>query len=116
MARLSTAYFCTECGSETPRWQGQCPVCHAWNTLVEEPGTRSRAKSARSAPRAGAAPKAEAVLLREIAPESAKRCSTGLAELDFVLGGGVVSGSLVLLGGEPGIGKSTLLLQVAGNL
>jgi DNA repair protein RadA/Sms len=114
MARLTTGFFCTECGSETPRWQGQCPVCQAWNTLVEEPSAgpgKARSRT-RTTTRAATAP----VKLRAVEPQATQRWSTGLDELDFVLGGGVVPGSIVLLGGEPGIGKSTLLLQVAGRL
>ncbi|MGH7466353.1 MAG: DNA repair protein RadA [Longimicrobiales bacterium] len=115
MARQSTAFFCTECGNETPRWQGQCPACHAWNTLAEEPAA-PRARAARSggppADRSHSAP----IRLRAVERQATRRWSTGLDELDFVLGGGIVPGSLVLLGGEPGIGKSTLLLQVAGKL
>ncbi|MGH8434847.1 MAG: DNA repair protein RadA [Pseudomonas sp.] len=114
MAKLSTAFFCTECGNETARWQGQCPVCQAWNTLVEEPAA-SRSKSTRtratSVARADAAP----VKLRDVEHAATRRSSSGLPELDFVLGGGIVPGSIVLLGGEPGVGKSTLLLQVAAE-
>ncbi|MEX2283501.1 MAG: DNA repair protein RadA [Gemmatimonadota bacterium] len=114
MAKLSTAFFCTDCGSETARWQGQCPVCQAWNTLVEEPSA-ARGKTGRRETTAQRAPAVAAVKLRDVEPQSMQRWSTGVGELDFVLGGGVVPGSLVLLGGEPGIGKSTLLLQVAGK-
>ncbi len=115
MAKLSTAFFCTECGNETARWQGQCPICRAWNTLVEEPAT-ARIKGARRESAPARAPVSAAVKLRDVEPQSTKRWSTGVGELDFVLGGGVVPGSLVLLGGEPGIGKSTLLLQVAAQV
>src|SRR5687768_2499740 len=117
MAKLKTAFFCTECGNETPRWQGQCPACNAWNTLAAEPvrTTRStRAESSRSVARTASA--AAPVRLADVATEESSRWSTGISELDFVLGGGVVPGSLVLVGGEPGIGKSTLLLQVAARL
>jgi DNA repair protein RadA/Sms len=116
MAKLSTAFFCTECGSETARWQGQCPVCQSWNTLVEEPSA-ARGKGARREPRAAArTPAVTPVKLRDVEPQATLRWSTGIGELDFVLGGGIVPGSLILLGGEPGIGKSTLLLQVAGRV
>jgi DNA repair protein RadA/Sms len=107
-------FFCTECGNETPRWQGQCPACQAWNTLVQEPAP-ARAHAGRS--RAASSPSVPTVVkLRDVEAQAVRRLSSGLDELDFVLGGGIVPGSLVLLGGEPGIGKSTLLLQVAGGL
>src|SRR5688572_16339933 len=115
MAKVSTAFFCTDCGSETARWQGQCPVCQAWNTLVEEPSAPRGKSTRRETSQARTSP-VSAVKLRDVEPQSTKRWSTGIDELDFVLGGGVVPGSLVLLGGEPGIGKSTLLLQVAGKM
>lgn len=113
MAKTKTAYFCTDCGNETARWQGQCPACGSWNTLVEE--LKAAGPRARSGPEPrGAEP--EPVRLREVGAAGTGRWSSGVTELDFVLGGGVVPGSLVLVGGEPGIGKSTLLLQVAGRL
>src|SRR5690606_29755513 len=119
MAKVRTTYFCTECGNETPRWQGQCPACRAWNTLVEEPVQRTRRGGSRSASalrqriRDGAAVPSR---LSEVQGGETTRWATGLDEFDFVLGGGVVPGSLVLVGGEPGVGKSTLLLQVAARL
>ena len=113
MAKTRTVFFCTECGNETARWQGQCPACSAWNTLVEEPHSPRR-KSAAAAPRASAS--ATAAKLADLVTNLEQRWPTGLDELDFVLGGGVVPGSLILIGGEPGIGKSTLLLQVAARL
>jgi DNA repair protein RadA/Sms len=118
MPKTKTAFFCRECGNETPRWQGQCPACREWNTLVEEPAAPRRAKAAASSsgPLARGAGDAVPVRLREVQGAEAGRWSTGLDELDFVLGGGIVPGSVVLIGGEPGIGKSTLLLQVAGRL
>jgi DNA repair protein RadA/Sms len=113
MSRNRTAFFCTDCGNETPRWQGQCPTCHAWNTLVEEPlAPLERGGRSRFDPRPVAAPQK----LSEVAADEHRRWSCGLDEFDFVLGGGVVPASLVLVGGEPGIGKSTLLLQVAARL
>ena len=113
MAKTKTAFFCTDCGNETARWQGQCPACGAWNTLVEEPTAKSqKEKIARS--RAPA--RARSQRLRDITSSSQARWATDLAEFDFVIGGGIVPGSLVLIGGEPGIGKSTLLLQVAARL
>ncbi|MEX0907601.1 MAG: DNA repair protein RadA [Gemmatimonadota bacterium] len=116
MAKARTVFFCTDCGNETPRWEGQCPACSAWNTLAEEP---SRAKSgAKPTGRVAAPPGAGAtpVRLSDVTGSESARWSTGLRELDFVLGGGVVPGSIVLVGGEPGIGKSTLLLQAAARL
>ncbi len=116
MMKQRTTFFCTECGNETPRWQGQCPACHAWNTLVEEPVRRTRRAAARRPePSRGAAP-ASPIRLGDVAGADIARWRSGIDELDFVLGGGVVPGSLVLIGGEPGIGKSTLLLQVAAAL
>ncbi|MDB4948760.1 MAG: repair protein RadA [Gemmatimonadetes bacterium] len=118
MAKTKTAYFCRECGNETPRWQGQCPACRAWNTLVEEPaapkGVRARAAVGASpgASGGGAVPRR----LRDVEGTESQRWTTGLGEFDFVLGGGIVPGSVVLVGGEPGIGKSTILLQVASRL
>ena len=114
MARTRTAFFCTDCGNETPRWQGQCPACGAWNTLAEEPVTpRSSARVPTRAPTRAAS---EPVALRDVETTDAARSTTGIDELDFVLGGGVVPGSVVLVGGEPGVGKSTLLLQCAARL
>ncbi|MFW6201562.1 MAG: DNA repair protein RadA [Gemmatimonadota bacterium] len=127
MAKTRTTFYCTECGNETPRWLGQCPACEAWNSLVEEPTTRRRRKGSGSrGGRSGAggaggrggagANAARPVRLSDVEGGDTARWTTGLDELDFVLGGGVVPGSLVLVGGEPGIGKSTLLLQVAARL
>lgn len=122
MSKTKTAFFCIECGNETPRWQGQCPACNAWNTLREEPAApkehgarRTRASAGAGAGAHGSA-SATARRLGDVDTTESDRWTTGLDELDFVLGGGVVPGSIVLLGGEPGIGKSTLLLQVAARL
>jgi DNA repair protein RadA/Sms len=115
MAKTKTAFFCTECGNETPRWQGQCPGCREWNTLVEAPAAATAKKGAAApVPRSGGA--AAPLRLREVEGTERKRWTTGLNEFDFVLGGGIVPGSVVLVGGEPGIGKSTILLQVAARL
>ena len=118
MAKTKTAFFCRECGTETARWQGQCPACREWNTLVEEPSAPKRGKASPAAgmPVARAVSDAVPLRLRDVHGEEGRRWTTGLGELDFVLGGGIVPGSVVLVGGEPGIGKSTLLLQVAGRL
>lgn len=109
MAKEKLVFVCTQCGYECARWLGQCPSCREWNTLEEQ--LAAPAKGARSAP-AGEA----AVYLRDVSLERSERWPTGFAELDRVLGSGIVEGSVVLAGGEPGIGKSTLLLQVADAL
>lgn len=116
MAKTKTAFFCRECGNETPRWQGQCPACQEWNTLVEEPSAARRKPAAPGAAAVRMATDAVPVRLRDVEGAERRRWVTGLAELDFVLGGGIVPGSVVLVGGEPGIGKSTILLQVAARL
>lgn len=109
------SHFCTQCGNETARWEGQCPACGEWNTLVEEPSSASRGGRRRtSRGREGDAP--APVRLADVAATATARWHTGIEELNFVLGGGVVPGSVVLVGGEPGIGKSTLLLQLAARL
>src|ERR1044071_4277815 len=107
MARSSPVFVCAECGGETLKWQGQCPHCSAWNSLEQRAAsTRAGAASTRSAPRNIGAELAGAET----------RLGTGQGELDRVLGGGIVKGSVTLLGGDPGIGKSTLLLQVASHV
>lgn len=125
MAKTKTAFFCSECGHETSGWLGKCPGCGAWNTLVEERTvTGAQAKPSRRASwvsdggngRGGLAVKTEVVRLDAVLTSQDTRLSSGLSEFDRVLGGGFVRGSLVLLGGDPGIGKSTLLLQVLGLL
>nr|MDQ3310409.1 DNA repair protein RadA [Gemmatimonadota bacterium] len=115
MAKARTLFFCTECGNETPRWQGQCPGCQAWNTLVEQPAQSTRRADAAS-PAARSGGGGVPTRLRDVAGAERQRWQTGLDEFDFVLGGGIVPGSVVLVGGEPGIGKSTILLQVAARL
>ncbi|NIR42925.1 MAG: DNA repair protein RadA [Gemmatimonadetes bacterium] len=115
MAKVRTVFLCTECGGAAHRWQGQCPHCEAWNSLVEE-RVRPAPKSERLGRAAGGAEEARAVSLASVEGVDRPRWSTGLEDLDFVLGGGVVPGSMVLLGGAPGIGKSTLLLQVSARL
>ncbi len=111
--RPSTAFFCNECGYESSKWMGQCPACKAWNTFVEEPVSKT-AQSGRSGILRKNAP--EPTSVTAVSLEDISRCKTGMSELDRVLGGGIVPGSLVLVGGDPGIGKSTLLLQVCRNL
>jgi DNA repair protein RadA/Sms len=121
MAR-TTVHVCAQCGFQSAQWHGQCPGCEAWNTLVEERvrPTRSdpRASAGRASGRAGGGSGAGArpVALSEVGAAAVKRMSTGIGELDRVLGGGLVPGSLVLLGGSPGIGKSTLTNMVLGHL
>ncbi len=113
MAKTKTVFYCTECGNETPKWQGRCPACGAWNTLeehTEKPAAPGRAKSA---PVGGSRRPQK---LSQVDTEGEIRFSTGMGELDRVLGGGAVGGSLVLVGGAPGIGKSTLLLQICSCL
>jgi DNA repair protein RadA/Sms len=110
--RPSTVFFCNECGYESSKWMGQCPACKAWNTFVEEPAGRT-AQSGKSMSRISVP---EPTSVTAVSLESFRRYDTGMSELDRVLGGGIVPGSLVLVGGDPGIGKSTLLLQVCRNL
>jgi len=116
MAKAKTIFVCTECGNDTPRWQGQCPACKEWNTLVEEIVTGRKAARAAGGATPVAATSAAPQRLREVEGSEGQRWTTGLGEFDFVLGGGIVPGSVVLVGGEPGIGKSTLLLQVSARL
>lgn len=114
----NTAFFCKECGYESAKWFGQCPACKEWNTFVEEPV--SKPKSAKgivgTSQRAATSSAPVPVEINSVSFEENDRTSTGIAELDRVLGGGIVAGSLVLVGGDPGIGKSTLLLQMCYNL
>ena len=110
MAKTRTIYACTECGGQSPKWQGQCPACNAWNTLVETVAEAAK-------PRYQALAASSAVqMLGEVEGAEASRIPTTLGELDRVLGGGLVAGGVVLIGGDPGIGKSTLLLQALAVL
>ena len=111
--KSKTVFVCKQCGNETPRWQGQCPACGAWNSIVEFED--KKAPAAKAAGRAGIA-RAVPKKLKEVTGEQEIRFSTGMHELDRVLGGGGVRGSLILVGGAPGIGKSTLLLQICAYL
>lgn len=113
MARARSVYRCADCGHAHAKWVGRCEGCGAWNAVAEEPGTESGPGLRARAPVATRAPVSR---LEEVARERLVRWSTGLPELDWILGGGLVPGSLSLLGGEPGIGKSTLLLQAAARL
>ena len=110
----ATAFFCKECGYESSKWMGQCPACRQWNTMVEEPVAPKINPASQSSVRIKG--QARPALLSEISIEEQDRMGTGFDELDRVLGSGIVSGSLMLVGGDPGIGKSTLLLQVCRNL
>ncbi len=111
--KQKTIFFCTECGTESPKWMGKCPGCGAWNTMSEEiiqespkGGNKSTTIASSSKPKH----------LKDISTSEEDRVSTGFGELDRVLGGGIVGGSLILIGGDPGIGKSTILLQTCGHL
>ena len=116
MAKKKTAFVCTECGADFPKWQGQCPACGAWNTLQEFVVDPATPKS-RGAERTGYSGELTEVRnLDEIVLEETPRIGTGMGELDRVLGGGLVPGSAILIGGHPGAGKSTLLLQVMCRL
>ena len=121
MPKAKTAFFCSDCGQETSGWMGKCPGCGSWNTIVEEKVIPASAKS-NSAARSWISGISEAeamaehaVLLDQVTTDKEQRYSTGIHELDRVLGGGFVRGSLVLVGGDPGIGKSTLMMQVCGK-
>jgi DNA repair protein RadA/Sms len=108
-SKIKTVYRCSECGAESAKWGGRCEACGEWNTLAEEPlAVKSR--------RTSGVITRTARPLRDVTAAQTERWTTGLDEFDFVLGGGIVPGSMVLVGGEPGIGKSTLLLQVAARL
>lgn len=112
--KSESVFFCTECGYESKKWMGQCPACHRWNTFSEEPVSKTAGSSSAAGKRAKDATKP--LRLSEIETEREERYDTGFSELSRVLGGGIVPGSLVLVGGDPGIGKSTLLLQLAVRL
>ena len=114
MAKPKTVYSCTECGGQTPKWQGQCPHCTAWNTLVEAAAEQGgKAGMHRFASFGGTS---SVVELGEVEARDFPRLPTLIGEFDRVLGGGLVEGGVVLIGGDPGIGKSTLLLQAAARL
>lgn len=115
MAKAKIKYTCTECGAETSKWVGQCPECGAWNTLMEsvvQPGTPREGRFAGYAGTAASSVQS----LDQVSPDDVQRTPTGIGEFDRVLGGGMVPGSVVLIGGDPGIGKSTLLLQTLATL
>jgi DNA repair protein RadA/Sms len=114
MARPTTVHVCSACGHETPRWAGRCPGCGEWNTLIEQPV--ARAAGGGGGRRRGAGVAVAPVELGDVAANEQVRLSTRIGELDSVLGGGIVPGSLILIGGAPGIGKSTLTTMVLANL
>jgi len=123
VARPRTVFTCQECTHEAPKWQGRCPGCGAWNTLVETvkaaATVATQTVSARRAPLVAGEVRSgntEPIALVDVATDDAPRISTSLGEFDRVLGGGIVPGALTLIGGDPGIGKSTLLLQVAARV
>lgn len=113
MAKAKNLFYCKECGTEVSKWQGQCPGCGEWNTLVEAPASKTPAGRGKATV---FKPVAEPSRMKDITIENEQRMLTGICELDRVLGGGIVPGSLVLVGGDPGIGKSTLLLQMCKEL
>ena len=113
MAKTKTIFYCTNCGNESPKWQGRCSACGAWNSMeehIEKPAAPGRSKAS------SAVPSRSAQKIANLSTDDEIRFSTGMGELDRVLGGGAVAGSLVLVGGAPGIGKSTLLLQICNSL
>ena len=112
--RKKVVYVCSECGFDTPKWQGKCPNCGSWNTMVEE--TISDVKTNSFAAKTAHRPMSEPIAISAVTTEHEARISTGISELNRVLGGGMVKGSLMLVSGEPGIGKSTLLLQACSGL
>ena len=111
MAKGRSVYTCTECGGSSPKWQGQCPGCSAWNTLVE---TLAEAEPRNRFSAAGKS--ATLQLLSEVRAKHTQPLPTGIGEFDRVLGGGLVAGQVVLIGGDPGVGKSTLLLQALTHM
>jgi DNA repair protein RadA/Sms len=116
MAKDKTLFSCSDCGGTSPKWLGKCPHCGAWNTLVESVVSDSSASKNRYSERAGLAPASAVMALSAIEAQDMQRTPTGQDELDRVLGGGMVEGGVVLIGGDPGIGKSTLLLQALDGL
>ncbi len=110
--KQKTVFVCSECGNESPKWNGKCTACGAWNTMYEEKAVVKASKGVTSFAMASEPPK----VLSDISTSEEERIHTGLSELDRVLGGGIVEGSLVLIGGDPGIGKSTILLQICQHL
>ena len=114
MLKNKTLFFCGECGYESAKWLGQCPVCKAWDSFTEAPAKSTGSRSANEG--RNTLNRNRPVNINSISAETKERTETGIKELDRALGGGIVKGSLVLVGGDPGIGKSTLLLQMSKNL
>lgn len=116
--KIKTIYYCTECGNETPKWHGKCPSCSAWNTIVEQPAEQNIKKPAKNRTSGSplGVPVRHPLHISKVETTDELRFPTGMGELDRVLGGGAVKGSLVLVGGAPGIGKSTLMLQICDSL
>ena len=116
--KVKTLFYCTDCGNETPKWQGKCPACGAWNTIIERPAEKPAKRSVPGETRGSKLGIAvnKPKTMNEVEVTDELRFRTGMGELDRVLGGGAVKGSLVLVGGAPGIGKSTLMLQICDNI
>src|SRR5712664_4037308 len=116
MAKAKTIYVCSECGGQSLKWQGQCPHCNAWNTLIESVAEATTGGN-RFATLAGVhAERGHVLNLSKVKTEDIPRLATGIGEFDRVLGGGLVGGGVVLIGGDPGVGKSTLLLQALAQM
>ena len=111
MAKNKTVFVCNECGYESPKWMGKCPACNAWNSFFEEKVVSSSSSNSGKKKEIS-----KPIELNKIEGKTEAKTSTGFNELDRVLGGGLVNGSLILLGGEPGIGKSTLILQICNKI
>ncbi len=116
MAKARSVFFCSACGHESTRWLGRCPGCDAWNTLVEAPAATKPSRGGNGSRSSRAPSGAKPVRLGDVTSTGVARISTGILEFDALLGGGVIPGSMVLVGGPPGAGKSTLLLQIAASL
>ncbi|MBC8145478.1 MAG: AAA family ATPase, partial [bacterium] len=116
MAKQRVRYICSACGATSPRWQGRCPECAAWETFTEEVIASTNAVPKRGDRTAVRGTAAEIIRLDEVEVASEPRISTGIRELDRVLGGGIVPGTFILVGGDPGVGKSTLMAQMCAGL
>ena len=112
MAKAKSVFVCNECGYESPKWLGKCPACNSWNTFFEQKIVESKNNASGKTVKEKASPQ----VLDEVVGKRETRIDTGIGELNRVLGGGLVNGSLVLIGGEPGIGKSTLILELCDKI